>query len=199
MYREYVRAALQQKQKLMLTLRPAHSDDLPALLAIRYHDRPAIHRDRILAADLHHSLYLVAFTDEQLVGFGLVLFERPPEWTDTLERFPMLIDLFVAEEYRGRGIGQALIAQSEALARSQRKSALFLSVEPRENPRAFELYKRLDYRPLQVQPYHNVWRFVDSDGLLHSGEEWLIDMWKPLTTEVDLCTSKSGTSSAQSC
>jgi hypothetical protein len=33
----------------MIHIRNAYADDLPALAAVRYHDRPAIYRDRIAA------------------------------------------------------------------------------------------------------------------------------------------------------
>lgn len=165
----------------MITIRQAQLTDLPTLQAIRYHDRPAIHRDRIQAADPQRSQYFVALYDQQIVGFGLLLLERPPGWTDVMENFPVLIDLFVAERYRRRGVGKALITQMEAVAQTQGKNTIFLSVEPNENPQALALYRRLGYLSLQEEPYYNRWQFTDSDGNLHQGEEWLIDMRKVLT------------------
>lgn len=164
----------------MITVRQAQMEDLPALQAVRYHDRPAIHRDRIQSADPQRVLYFVALYDQQIVGFGLLLLERPREWTDVIEGFPLLIDLFVAETYRRRGVGKAMIEQMEVVVRMQGKRAIFLSVEPNENLRALALYRRLGYLPLQEEPYQNRWRFIDSDGIQHEGEEWLIDTRKEI-------------------
>ncbi len=58
---------------------------------------------------------------------------------------------------------------------------LYLAVAPVDNPRAFALYQRLGYQPLQLEPYHMAWEFTDSAGLTHSGEEWVVDMVKPLS------------------
>jgi GNAT superfamily N-acetyltransferase len=164
----------------MIHIRHAHIDDLPDLTAVRYHDRPAIHRDRIRAFDPHRLHYFVAEFNQQIVGFGLLLLEQPPDWTDPLNTFPILIDLFVADPYRSRGIGRALIQYMEAVALQHGKSAIYLSVEPSTNPRALQLYLRLGYTSLQERPYHNSWSFTDSDGVLHEGEEWVIDMRKQL-------------------
>ncbi len=164
----------------MIHIRQAHRDDLPALTAVRYPDCPAIHRDRIDASAPHRLHYFVAEFNQQIVGFGVLLVERPSDWTDSLNAFPILIDLFVAELYRSRGIGQALIQHVEEVARHYGKSALYLSVEPRANPRALQLYLRLGYISLQDQPYHNTWRFSDSEGRVYEGEEWVIDMRKQL-------------------
>jgi GNAT superfamily N-acetyltransferase len=91
-----------------------------------------------------------------------------------------LIDLFVAEAYRSQGVGKLLVDHMETIARQHGKPAVYLSAEPAANPRALQLYLRLGYIPIQEQPYHNTWRFIDSDGLLHEGEEWVVDMRKQL-------------------
>jgi GNAT superfamily N-acetyltransferase len=167
----------------MIHIRQARLDDLPALTAVRYHDHPAIHRDRIDAFVSNRLYYFVAAFNQQIVGFGVLLLERPSDWTDPLNAFPILIDLFVAQPYRSRGIGQRLIQHMEMVAQQYGKSAIYLSVEPHTNPRALQLYLRLGYSPLQEQPYHNIWRFTDSEGLMHEGEEWVIDMRKQLAHE----------------
>lgn len=164
-------------------IREAHINDLPALCAIRYNDQPAIHRDRINKSDQHTFQYFVAERAEQIIGFGLLLLERPLDWNDSLNTFPILVDLFVTENYRSRGVGQALMQHMEAIAQQHGKSAVYLNVEPSTNPRAVNLYLRLGYVPLQQQPYYNVWQFADTDGVLHKGEEWVIDMRKSLVND----------------
>jgi GNAT superfamily N-acetyltransferase len=165
----------------MLHIRQAHIDDLPALAAVRYHDHPAIHRDRIEGFDPHGQHYYVAELDQEIIGFGVLLLEEPPGWADPLNTFPILVDLFIAEAHRGQGVGRALIEHMEEVARQHGKTAVYLGVEPHANPRALQLYMRLDYIALQEEPYHNTWRFTDSAGLEHIGEEWVIDMRKELT------------------
>jgi GNAT superfamily N-acetyltransferase len=90
------------------------------------------------------------------------------------------MDLYVAEAHRGQGIGSAIVRQMEEIAVGQGCAELFLSVDPQENARAHTLYTRLGYRALQVEPYRDRWRFVDSEGRVHEGEEWLVDMVKTL-------------------
>jgi GNAT superfamily N-acetyltransferase len=164
----------------MAQIRNAHVNDLPALAAVRYHDRPAIHRDRVAASNPDTYQYLVAEIGQQIVGFGLLLLARPLDWADPLDSFPILIDLFVAESFRSQGVGKALIDYVEVVAQRHGKPALYLSVEPDANPRALQLYRRLGFVPIHEHPYHNTWRFTDSDGMLHEGEEWVIDMRKQL-------------------
>jgi GNAT superfamily N-acetyltransferase len=168
--------------KAMLTIRPAQLADLKALCHIRYAQQPAIHRDRINAANNTAYYYLVAERDSTIVGFGMLLVERPPGWNDPLNAFPIIVDLFVAEAYRGQGFGSALLAHIESTAYQHGKRAIYLNVEPHTNPRALALYQRLGFQPLQAEPYHHTWRFTDSQGVEHFGEEWVVDMCKPLGT-----------------
>jgi GNAT superfamily N-acetyltransferase len=166
----------------MVSVRTAHIADLAALCRLRYADQRAIHRDRIRATDNQTYSYLVVEQEDALVGFGVLLLGRPPQWTDPLNSFPIAVDLFVAEHHRSQGIGRTLLEYMESMAREHEKTALYLTVEPVANPRALALYQRLGFQPLQQEPYHNVWRFTDSEGIERIGEEWVIDMWKPLTT-----------------
>jgi GNAT superfamily N-acetyltransferase len=71
----------------------------------------------------------------------VLLRERPPQWSDPLDTFPITVDLFVAEAHRGQGIGSEILQH----------------VEPRSNPRALSLYQRLGFRPLQEEPFDRGW------------------------------------------
>lgn len=165
-----------------IVIRDAVQADLAGLAAIRYADRPAIHRDRIRDANGQGMRYLVSERHNRILGFGLLLLERPPLWSDSEEKayFPVMIDLFTAEPYRSQGIGTALIHTMEQLVRQHGGTELYLSVEPMANPKATVLYSRLGYQPLQAEPYRSTWRFIDSDGIVHEGEEWIINMVKHL-------------------
>jgi GNAT superfamily N-acetyltransferase len=165
-----------------LLIRDARSADLPGLAAIRYADCLAVHTDRLRDAASGHLRFLVAERDGVIVGFGLLVFSRPTTWPDggTTDRLPGILDLYVADVHRGRGVGTALIRHMEGIAVGERCDRLFLSVDPRENSRAYALYMRLGYQALQAEPYRDRWRFVDSGGRVHEGEEWLVDMVKAL-------------------
>ena len=165
-----------------LLVREARPTDLEGLTSIRDADRPAIHRDRLRDAALGHVRFLVAERNNTIVGFGLLVFSRPATWPDagTTDRLPGILDLYVAEAHRSQGVGTALIQHMEGIAIDEGFDELFLSVDPNENARAYALYTRLGYQALQAEPYRDHWRFVDSDGRVHEGEEWLVDMVKAL-------------------
>lgn len=57
---------------------------------------------------------------------------------------------------------------------------MWIAVEPERNPRALALYERLGYQAVDKEPVEEHWEFVDSDGVRHSGTEWLIRTRKEL-------------------
>jgi GNAT superfamily N-acetyltransferase len=165
-----------------LHVRDARPADLEGLTAICYADHPAIHRDRLQDAASGHLRFLVAKRDGQIVGFGLLVFSRPATWPDagTTDHLPGIMDLYVDAPHRGQRIGTTIVQHMEGIAASGGYGKLYLSVDPQQNFRAYALYTRLGYRALQTEPYCERWRFVDSDGCVHEGEEWLVDMVKTL-------------------
>jgi hypothetical protein len=64
----------------------------------------------------------------------------------------------------------------EELAQAAGCGELFIRVDPVDNPRALTLYQRLGYLPLQPSPYCDIWQIIDSDGFVHQGEEWAVDL-----------------------
>ena len=50
-------------------VRDARPEDIPGLLAIRYVEHPAIHRDRLRDAAAHDLRFLVAECKRAIVGF----------------------------------------------------------------------------------------------------------------------------------
>ncbi|MFH1708194.1 MAG: GNAT family N-acetyltransferase [Planctomycetota bacterium] len=78
------------------------------------------------------------------------------------------------------GAGAALIREMESIVRVWGGTRLYLGVDPVDNPRAQELYLRLGYKPLQTEPHRSRWKFTDSDGTVHQGDEWSVDMVKDL-------------------
>lgn len=64
-------------------------------------------------------------------------------------RYARIGDLCVAENHRGLGIGQALIAECEARARASGVRFLAIRHDP-QNLRPAELYERLGFRAVQI-------------------------------------------------
>lgn len=92
--------------------------------------------------------FLVAWEGGEPVGVAML------EWTGCVgERARAMLPgavevnhLQVRETWRGRGIGSALIAVAEGLARERGLDRMVLAVDA-DNPAARSLYLRLGYRP----------------------------------------------------
>lgn len=154
--------------------------DLPALTALK---APLpLHQDRLRDAEAGRLLYLLVAQAGRAVGFGMLIFERPPNWSDAKDtsRLPDIIDLFVSAACRSQGAGSYLITSMEDAARSRGYPKIYLGVDPVDNPRAHQLYLRLGYMPLQTEPYRLAWKFTDSGGIIHEGIDWRIDLVKDL-------------------
>jgi GNAT superfamily N-acetyltransferase len=166
-----------------ITIQNAEPADVPALTALKGEGSEAVHQDRLRDAASPTFRYLVVLVNGELVGYGCLVFRRPAHWSDAddSEQLPQMVDLRVAESYRGQGYGSAFIGAMERIAAEAGSQELYVRVAALDNPRAFALYRRLGYRPLQAEPYPKHWEFTDSSGKLHSGEDRLIDLVKPLT------------------
>ena len=160
-----------------IKVRDAVAGDVDALAALS--GTRAMHADRIREAMLNWMHYLVAEVQGRVVGFGLLVCTVPPDW-DRTEHAPIVVNLYVHSDCRSRGVGSAILREMEARARRQGCPAIYLRVEPENNPRAFALYKRLGFEPLQDKPFFDPYRFTDSDGNLHQGVEWNVEMMKEL-------------------
>ncbi len=165
-----------------ITIRPAQPADVPALTAIKGPGSEAVHLDRLRDAQTPDTQYLVLLDGTEVAGFASLIFRRPAHWSDAADttRLPQIVDLQVAESRRGQGLGSVFIRALEGMAASRGCKELFLAVDPLDNPRAQALYLRLGYQPLQAAPYRAEWHFTDSAGIYHHGEEWAIDMLKPI-------------------
>ncbi len=118
----------------------------PAVLAPVPDEYLARAFDELTRSDAYLAGYL-AEIDGAPAGYALV----PKIYAQESGGMVCWIDeLYVAPAYRGRGLGQALLARVEADHPEAR--AFRLEVEP-ENGRAAALYRRLGYRPLGYQSY----------------------------------------------
>ncbi len=126
--------------------------------------------------------YFVILHGQVAVGFVSLVFRRPVSWSNRNDNrhLPEIIDLYITEKERRKGYGAAAIRALEVIASERGAKELHISVEPLNNPRAYTLYQRLGYQPLQVEPYFHRWAAVDGDDNLDTGAVWLVDMVKVL-------------------
>jgi GNAT superfamily N-acetyltransferase len=165
-----------------ITVRDAVEADVPALTAIKGHGSQALHRDRLRDAQGSGFRYLVLLADQVIIGFACLISRRPAYWSDAddTQHLPQIVDLQVKESQRGQGYGSEFVRAIERIAVETGYGQLYMSVEALNNPRAYALYQRLGYQPLQSEPYRKIWEFTDSGGKLHRGEDWVVDMVKHL-------------------
>jgi GNAT superfamily N-acetyltransferase len=163
-----------------ISIRDAAKADLDAL--VRLKPSPAVHRDRLRDARQPGFRYLVLELNHRIIGFVCLVFVRPRYWSDgdSTEHLPTAIDFLVDAPLRGRGFGSFLLREVERMAAASGSKKFYLWVDPINNPRAYALYLRLGYQPLQEQPYQFHWEFVASDGHRHFGDSWRVDMVKSL-------------------
>ncbi|MBI1281626.1 MAG: GNAT family N-acetyltransferase [Anaerolineaceae bacterium] len=163
-------------------MRDATEADLSKLVNIRQPE--ALHRGRLRDAANPNFRYFVMFDGQEAVGFVSLVFSRPQSWINKHDthHLPEVNDLYIAEDRRGQGYGSQAIQFLERVAAEAGYKELYISVESRDNPRAYALYQRLGYQQLQAEPYFHQWGSLDGDGILRQGDLWLVDMVKPLST-----------------
>jgi ribosomal protein S18 acetylase RimI-like enzyme len=89
---------------------------------------------------------LVAERNGQVIGYATVLLGQSSEsaMDEVFYTFAYIGDLIVARAARGQGIGKALLAECERLARAAGEKWLRVTVLSR-NPRAVSLYRRFGF------------------------------------------------------
>ena len=165
-----------------ITVRDAEEADVPALTAIKGNGTEALHRDRLRDAQDIGFRYLVLLAQQEIIGFVCLVIRRPRYWSDVNDthHLPQIVDLQVMESYRGQGYGSDFVRAIERIALEAGYGHLYISVEPLNNPRAYALYQRLGYEKIQSEPYQKIWEFQDSEGKIHRGEDWVVDLVKQL-------------------
>ena len=173
------------KNGFRASVRPALEADIPALTDIKGLGSEAIHRERLRDAQAAGFQYLVLLADQEVIGFACLVHRRPSYWSDAddMQNLPQIVDLQVKESQRGHGYGSDFIHALERIAAEAGSAYLYLSVEPGNNRRAYALYRRLGYQPVQSKPYRKIWNFTDCQGNVHSGEDWVLDLVKPLPAQ----------------
>ncbi len=151
------------------TFRLAHL--YPSLYTVKPHFGESQCRARLTALLATGNDWFVCESEEVVAGWVVVDWLGKP----TQVGFPDLSDLYVRAEWRGRGVGAALIhyCESEALRRGYAR--IGLSVNPTLNPRAHQLYARLGYVHDGGPAY--------VDGVYDGHKDWVIDLTKLLRPE----------------
>src|SRR5690554_6374806 len=123
------------------SFRLATPDDLDSLVALE--DR-CFHTDRISRRsfrrfiDMPRDRLLLAEHQGQLAGYCLVLMK-------TNTRMARIYSIAVAPEWRGAGLGEAIVREAERRAAKAGRIVMRLEVRT-DNPAAIALYERLGYR-----------------------------------------------------
>lgn len=114
------------------------------------HSVPKKHHENMFEELMRSDEYAEGYifeSDGVAVGFGLTAktFSR-----EAGGKVLWLEELFILEEYRGRGLGREFFAAAEQYARSNGYARIRLEVEEK-NVRARSLYARLGYEPLDYR------------------------------------------------
>ena len=112
-------------------------------LGEKYFSSPGSAENAILEGIRQGNLY-VALIGEACIGFAYII----PK--GAFHSFPYLHIIAIKEEYRGQGIGKALLDYSERIA-SEMADRLFLVVAD-YNPEAKRFYERNGYQQVGVIP-----------------------------------------------
>ncbi|MGH7143955.1 MAG: GNAT family N-acetyltransferase [Planctomycetota bacterium] len=168
-----------------LTIRRLVRDDLAAVERAMPFGGTDKHAQRLRLQAAGEATYLVAWQGQRPVGHGFI------QWRPTRSEYPQLSglrdcpdleDLMVLEEYRGRGIGTALLTRSLALARRRGFRRFGLSVGVTDNPRARALYERMGFVNAGIEPYEEQYDFVDAAGRPQRWREICVYLVKALDT-----------------
>ena len=134
------------------SFRPANHRDADALVemmrGLYEHDRSPFdepeHRAalaHLLANDSYGLVYLL-LSDEEVAGYVVITFGFSLEFRG---RDAFIDELFVRDEFRGRGLGNAAVRFAEGVCRERGVCALHLEVE-RANTRAQSVYRKSGFK-----------------------------------------------------
>jgi GNAT superfamily N-acetyltransferase len=129
-----------------MNIRPCTDSDL-SVLCSRWRTPGSVHERHHDRQRSGQATYLVAWQDQEPLGSGVL------QWSGCIgsnarTASPGAVELNhlqVRHEYRGQGVGSALIAAAEALASRAGRYQMAVGVAE-DNPDAERLYRRLGYR-----------------------------------------------------
>ncbi len=100
----------------------------------------------------------IACEGEKQIGFVAGIMEEQTE-DDRLNNGAMvsgrIIELFVEEEYRGKGVGKLLMEKIEQYLKEQGSTHLFVEVFA-PNKDTYEIYKKFGYKDISIDMYKSL-------------------------------------------
>lgn len=147
-------------------MRAAVAADLP-LLDARWPTPDEVHSSHLSEQSAGRATFLVAWDGDEPLGSAMVQW-RGPVGARAREAYPEAVEvnhLQVREEHRGRGVGTAIIAAAEELARGRGRTQMAVGVA-HDNDGAARLYERLGYRRTGVVDTVE-YDWVDDAGTVH--------------------------------
>ena len=162
-------------------VRPAHLEDMAGLAALGA--RPAgTHRRRLSLQRAGAIVYLVAHIDERIAGHLVLSWSGASEWAirSTIANCPTIIDLLVASDLRGRGIGARLLTEAECCTAARGYSRIGLAVGV-TNLRARALYERQGYQDAGVGAFSVSWTEIGEGGSEEPASETCVYLTKSLS------------------
>lgn len=158
-----------------MILRPATLKDV-SQLAVLKHPKDEVHRleneenakNRVSNFDPNQQLLLVHEENQRVIAQVVIRFNG----TRTEPGYPNLQDLYVENDFRGKGLGTKIIQECEGLLKEKGYTKVGVQVNPTLNCKAHQLYEKLGYKDVGREPY--------LDGVYDGDEDWVIDLVKEL-------------------
>lgn len=164
-----------------IKIRQATVEDLEELCKVRNNEK--LFRGYLEECDGEKAYFLVAEieieAEKKIVGFGLVYLDATKKGKKK-SHLPKLSDLYVAKEYRKKGVATSLVKAREALAKQYGYSDIYVSIDPSESAEMICLAKKLSYVPIQPEPYLVSAIYYDQDGQPYEKQYFRVDFKKDL-------------------
>lgn len=150
-------------------IREAEENDLPALeWEGQFSHYRRLYRHAMNEARRGRRVLLVAEADEKLVGQIFIQFSSGRSELADGRKTGYLYSFRVRPDYRGQGIGTALMEQAEEALRSQAFERAVIAVA-RDNDGAQKLYSSRGYIRFSEDP--GQWSYIDQHGDLQQVDE----------------------------
>ncbi len=154
-----------------MLIRACTLEDVPALECSLPSQGTGVHASFVALQAAGEVGYLAAWhggPDERAAALGSVLIrwagDREADVRAALPEVPAISNLGVAPQFRGQGVGTALVrAAEEVIVAAGRDQALMGAAD--DNWRARHLYRRLGYQDSGVR-YSSSYDFPDASGVL---------------------------------
>ncbi len=100
---------------------------------------------------LDHCIAYLAFNGEEVLGYMLCFIDHRAESPFTYERYDLYIDqVFVREEFRGKGISKALFEHAKAFAENMKMSRLHID-HWNYNEEAGNIFEKMGFETYRIQ------------------------------------------------